>query len=45
MKYISYELATNLNQKNNSITGKHDNNIQEKVIDYVNMSICKMWKS
>lgn len=36
MKYISYELATNLNQKNNSITGKHDDNIQEKVIDYVN---------
>ena len=36
MKFISYELATNLNLKNNSITGKHDTEIQEKIMDYIN---------
>lgn len=41
LKYISYELATNLNFKNKSITGKHDNNIQEKIMDYIsNLVLC-----
>jgi translation initiation factor 2 beta subunit (eIF-2beta)/eIF-5 len=36
MKYIAYELASNLNQKNKSLAGKHDTEVQEKILDYVN---------
>ena len=36
MKYITYELASNLNLKNKSIAGKHDNEVQEKIMDYIN---------
>ena len=41
MQYIAYELASNLNQKNKSLSGKHDTNVQEKILDYVsNLVLC-----
>tara|TARA_B100001093_G_C26238271_1_gene763212 strand:- start:219 stop:620 length:402 start_codon:yes stop_codon:yes gene_type:complete len=36
MKYIAYELASNLNVKNKSLAGKHDDSIQDKIMDYIN---------
>ena len=36
MKYIAYELASNLNIKNKSLAGKLDDSIQEKIMDYIN---------
>jgi len=42
MKFISYELASNLNQKNESLAGNHENFIQEKIMDYINnLVLCK----
>ena len=41
MKFISYELASSLNIKNKSVTGKHDTEIQNKIVDYVsNLVLC-----
>ena len=42
MKYIAYELASNLNQKKKSLSGKHDTEIQEKIMDYIsNLVLCE----
>ena len=36
LKYISYELASNLNLKNNSFSGKLDDKIQDTILNYIN---------
>ena len=41
LKYIAYELASNLNLKNKSLSGKHDTEIQGKILDYIhNLVLC-----